>query len=185
MRNNREKDGAFSGALRVTFPALMGALSLLMLYLACTIPAGRWGWVAVAGLGPLAVVASMDVGRGIRCWTGTTILAFLLLPDKFCAVLFTALFGLYPMVKALAERIRMKLVQYIVKLAFFNLSLTAIFGAMGTLVMASLPGFLGGWPWQFLYIVGNVVFLIYDLGLTRLIPFYLVRVDRAIRKSGR
>lgn len=181
MRDNKGK----GSALRITFPALMGALSLLMLYLACTIPAGRWGWVAVAGLGPLAAVASFGVESGIRCWTGTTILAFLLLPDKFCAVLFTALFGLYPMVKALAERIRLKPGAYAVKLVFFNLSLTAIFGAMGSLVMASLPNFLGGLHWLLFYGIGNVVFLIYDLGLTKLIPFYLVRVDRAIRKGAR
>ena len=41
-------------------------------------------------------------------------MALLLAPDKFCALLFTALFGLYPMVKAMAEKPRKRLLEYAV-----------------------------------------------------------------------
>ena len=180
----REK-GEKGGALRITFPAIFGALALAMLYVACAMPTGLWGWTAVAALAPLAAVASLGVRSGFLCWNGTTILAFALLPNKFCAMLFAAFFGLYPMVKALAERVKNLFLRYALKLAFFNLSITCIFGFMGTLVMASLPGFMGEWPWQLFYAAGNIVFVIYDLGLTKLILFYLVRVDRAIRKGRR
>ena len=180
MRRNGEKGSAFQIAL----PAVLGALTLVMLYIACAMPTGLWGWTAVAGLGPLAAVASLGVRSGFLCWGGVSILAFLLLPDKFCAMLFMALFGLYPMIKALAERVSTLIGKYAFKLAFFNLALTVVFFTMGALMMASLPDLVGERIWL-LYAAGNVVFLVYDYGLTKLIPFYLVRVDRAIRKGRR
>ena len=180
MRRNGEKGSAFQIAL----PAVLGALALVMLYAACAMPTGLWGWTAIAGFGPLAAVASLGVRSGFLCWGGVSILAFLLLPDKFCAMLFAAIFGLYPMIKALAERVKVLLGKYAFKLAFFNLALTVVFVTMGTLMTASLPAIIGERLWL-LYAAGNVVFLVYDYGLTKLIPFYLFRVDRAIRKGGR
>jgi len=172
-------------AAGIAFPAVLGALSLVMLYIACLMPTGLWGWTAVAGLGPLAVVASRNVKSGFLCWGGVSILALLLLPDKFCAVLFLVLFGLYPMVKAVTERRKRLVLQYGVKFVFFNaaLSLLLLFGK--ALVLGSLPDFITQQSLWLLYLLGNVIFLVYEIGLTRLIRFYLVRVDRAVRRTGR
>lgn len=172
-------------AATITFPALLGAVSLVLLYGACLMPTGVWGWTAVAGLAPLAVVASKGVGPGFLCWGGASLLGILLLPDKFCAVLYALLFGLYPMGKALAERLKNPFMRYGAKLAFFNVSLSLLLSFMRALVLASLPDFAADHALVLLYLIGNIVFLIYDVGLTRLIRFYLARVDRAVRKNGR
>lgn len=175
---------AGGGARQIALPAVLGALALLMLYGACLLPTGLWGWTAVAGLGPLAAVASLGVRTGLLCWGGVSLLALLLLPDKFCALLFTLLFGLYPVVKSLAERVVLPAARYLLKLLFFNAAFTALLLTMGALMTATLPSVLAGRLWL-LYLAGNVVFLIYDFGLTKLICFYLARVDRAVRKGGR
>ncbi len=172
------------GTFHVALPAVVGALALMMLYVACVLPTGTWGWVAMAGLGPLAAVASLGVPIGFLCWGGVSILAILLLPDKFCVLLFTLLFGLYPMVKAIAERRKATIGKYAFKLLFFNLFLTVIFLIMGAFITATLPSVFVERVWL-LYLVGNLVFMVYDLGLTKLIQFYLARVDRVIRRSGR
>ena len=179
----RQKDPVRAGG--IAFPALLGAISLILLYAACLMPTGLWGWVAIAGLGPLAAVASIGVRTGFLCWGGVSILALLLLPDKFCAVLFSLLFGLYPMIKAIAERGKHRVLGYGVKLVFFNLVLTLLLILGKTLMLASLPDAIAQRSLWVLYLLGNVIFLIYEIGLTRLIRFYLARVDRAIRKNGR
>lgn len=174
-----------SGSTRkIALSAVMGALALLMLYAACVIPTGLWGWTAVAGLGPLAVVASFGVGPGLLCWGGVSLLALLLLPDKFCALLFALLFGIYPVIKSFAERIKLLFGRYAVKLAFFNAVFTLLLLTMGKLMLVTLPTVLAEQLWL-LYAAGNVIFLIYDFGLTKLICFYLARIDRAVRRSGR
>ena len=168
-----------SKAVQVAYPALLGALAVVLAYLACLAPTGQWGIVAAAGLLPAAAVASVGLKAGFLCWAGASVLSLLLAPDKFCALLFAALFGLYPMVKSLAERPRKRPLEYLAKLAFFNAAFTLIYLAMAAAVTASLPALLGGSVWL-LYLAGNAVFLLYDFGFSRLIAVYLSRVQRAV-----
>lgn len=164
----------------VVYPAIFGALALIVLYLGTLAPTGAWGMAAVAGLFPMAVVMSVGLAAGLVCWAGTTVLAFLLLPDKLLALLFGVLFGLYPIAKGLVERLRRLPLEYVLKLAFFNAALTVIYLAMRTAVLDSLPAPLGA-VWA-LYLAGNAVFLAYDFGLTKLVALYMDRVHRRFKR---
>lgn len=163
----------------MAYPAVLSALALVLVYAGSVAPTGNWGFMAMAGLLPAAAVVSVGLKAGFLCWAAVSILAFLLVPDKFCVLLFGALFGLYPMVKSLIEQMRKKPIEYLLKLAFFNAAFTVICLAMTTAVMSSLPSVLGSSLWV-LYLVANVVFLVYDYGFSRLIAVYINRVQREI-----
>ena len=171
--------GKHSRSAKVAYPAILGALSLIFVYIASVVPTGNWGFVAVAGLFPAAVVISVGMKAGFLCWAGVSVLAFVLLPGKFCALLFAALFGLYPMIKALAEGLRLGVLSYVLKLVFFNVVFTLIFSVMKAAVLNSLPSALSE-IWL-LYAVGNIVFLLYDFGFSKLIGFYIARIGRAVK----
>lgn len=166
-------------AAAVAYSAVLGALSLVLVYVAAVVPTGNWGLVALSGVFTAAVVISVSLRAAFLCWAGVSILAFLLLPGKFCALMYAALFGLYPILKALIERLRTLWLEYILKLAFFNAAFTALYVFMRQMVLNSLPSALHR-VWL-LYLAANVVFLIYDFGVTKLIAFYIARIDRAIR----
>jgi len=168
-----------SAAMKVAYPAILGALSLVLIYVGSVVPSGSWGIVAVAGLFPAAAVISVSLKAGAICWAGASILALLLIPDKFCALMYAILFGLYPIIKALIERIRRKVPEYLLKLAFFNVVFSVLFLTMKTAVLGSLPTALSV-VWV-LYLVGNVVFLIYDFGFSKLISLYIARIDHVMR----
>ena len=167
-------------AAKVAYPAILGALAVILVYLASIAPTGRWGVVALAGLLPAAAVISVGLKAGFLCWAGASFLALLLAPDKFCAALFAALFGLYPMVKSMAERPRKRLLEYAVKLGFFNAVFTVLYLTMMGSLLASLPPALGGSLWA-LYPAANIVFVLYDYGSSQLISLYIRRVGRAVR----
>lgn len=166
------------GAGRVVYPAVFGALALALLYLGALVPTGSWGIAALAGLTPAAVVISAGLAAGFLCWAGVTLLGFLLIPDKLLVLLFGALFGLYPMVKSLVERLRRLPLEYVLKLAFFNLSLTAIYLTMKAAVLESLPVLPELWM---LYVAGSVVFLLYDYGFGKVIGLYMARIYKPSR----
>jgi len=168
-----------SKAVQVAYPAILGALAVVLVYLACLAPTGQWGIVAAAGLLPAAAIISVGLKAGFLCWAGAAILALLLAPDKFCALLFAALFGLYPMVKSMAEGLRKKPAEFMVKLGFFNAAFTALYLTMGLAMLGSLPEVLGSSVWV-LYLAANAVFLAYDFGFSRLIGVYVARVQRAV-----
>lgn len=168
-----------NAAVRVAYPAILGALAVILVYVASVAPTGRWGIVALAGLLPAAAVISVGLKAGFLCWAGASILSLLLAPDKFCALLFTALFGLYPMVKSLAEKPRKRFLEYTVKLLFFNAVFTGLYLTMMGALVASLPAPLGDSLWA-LYPAANIVFVLYDYGFSRLIAVYISRVQRAV-----
>lgn len=166
-------------AMKVAYPAILGALSLVLVYLGSIAPSGNWGIVAVAGLLPAAVVISAGFKAGLLCWGGVSLLAFILIPGKFCALMYAVLFGLYPIVKSLIERLRRRLPEYLLKLVFFNGAFTVLYLTMKAAVLESLPTALST-VWV-LYLVGNVVFLVYDFGFSRLISLYIARIHRVVR----
>jgi len=167
-----------SKAFQVAFPAILGALAVVLVYLACLAPTGSWGIVALAGMLPAAAVVELGLKAGLLCWAGASVLTLLLAPDKFCALLFAVLFGLYPMVKSVAEGLRKKPVEWLIKLGFFNAAFTVLYLTMAGAMLGSLPEFLGSSVWV-LYLAANAVFLAYDFGSSRLIGAYIARVRRA------
>ena len=164
---------------KVAYPAILSALALILVYLGSLAPTGNWGIIAAAGLLPAAAVISVNLTAGFLCWAAAAILAFLLVPDKFCVLLFGVLFGLYPMVKSLVERLRKKPLEYVLKLAFFNAAFTVVYLTMTAAVAESLPQVLGSSVW-ILYGAANVVFILYDYGFSKLIALYMARIQRAI-----
>ena len=167
-------------ASRVAVGGVFAALSLLLLYGATLMPSGRIGMVAVAGLVPAAAVISGGLGTGFLCYGATALLGLLLLPDKGCALLYALFFGLYPMVKYLIERLRKLPLELILKLAWFNLILIVFLFGFSALLFPLLPQIMRT-PLP-LFGIGNVVFLIYDYGFSKLITCYALRIRKATRK---
>ena len=136
--------------------------------------------VAVAGLVPAAGVISGGLGAGFLCYGATALLGVLLLPDKGCTLLYVLFFGLYPMVKYAVERLRRLPVELVLKLAFFNLILVIFLFGFSALLFPLLPERMHV-PLS-LFGLGNVVFLIYDYGFSKLITYFASRIRKAKRK---
>ena len=168
------------GAGQVALVGVLAALSLVLLLLASVSPSGRMGIVAVAGLVNAAAVISGGLHAGFLCWAVAGILGLILSPDKGNVLLYLVFFGLYPMVKSLIEQLRKAPLEWLCKLAFFNVVLTFCWLVLRDVLLAGLPAvFEQLWV---LYVGGNVVFLIYDYGFSKLVMFYAARIDKAIRR---
>lgn len=174
----RRKSG--KAASRAALGGVFAALSLLLLYLAAVMPSGRIGMVAVAGLVPAAGVVSGGLAAGFLCYGAAGILALLLLPDKGCALLYVVFFGLYPMIKSLIERLRVLMAEIVLKLLFFNAVLALLLLCFSSFLLPMLPELLHGT--LLIFAVGNVVFLLYDYGFSKLITYYASRIRKATRK---
>ena len=175
MRNHTE-----TGASRVALVGVLAALSLIALYLSAVSPTARMGIVAIAGLFPAGAVVSAGLKAGFFCYGAAGLLGLLLVPDKANALLYLLFFGLWPMLKSLLERIPVRPLEWLCKLAFFNVVLTFCWFVLRDVLLAGLPAvFEQLWV---LYVGGNVVFLIYDYGFSKLVMFYAARIDKAIRR---
>ena len=150
--------------------ALVGVLSagaIAVLWFASLSPSGRVGLAAAAGLFPLAAVLAAGRGAGYFCWATVSILGMILLPDKGLALLFLLLFGLYPVLKSRFEQSRGAAAGWLLKLIYFNGILALSWFVFRSLFLPNLPGWLENTA--MIWAGGNAVFILYDIGLTRLI----------------
>ena len=165
------------GSVGAALGGVMAAGSLTMLWLACAAPSGRMGLAAAAGLFPMAATLYAGPASGYLCWAAAGLLGLILLPDKGVALLFFTFFGLYPVVKGGIESLRRLPVEWVLKLALFNLVLSLFWFVLRELFLPSPPPWLGE-NTPLLYGAGNLVFIAYDIGLSRLIVLLRQRLNR-------
>ena len=154
---------------------VLAAGALAFLWLACVAPSGRLGLTAVGGLFPMAATLAAGRAAGYLCWGAAGLLGLIFLPDKGVALLFLTFFGLYPVVKERVESLRRLPLEWVLKLGYFNVILTLGWFVLRGLFLPNPPPWLGENSLP-LYGVGKVVFVIYDVGLSRLITMLRVRL---------
>lgn len=159
----------------------MTACSVVMLYLASILQVQRLGIIAISSLFGIAAVIEAGIVADIFVYIGSSLVGWLIVPDKSAILVYTLFFGYYPIVKSLAERIGKPAAQWCVKLAVFNAAFSAVWFLFSSLVFASGVLKLGT---AVVLIVGNAAFILYDIGLTKLISFYIVRISKNIRRKG-
>ena len=159
---------------RTALGGVLAAVSLALLWVAGMAPSGRLGLSALAGLGPVVAVLTAGRGAGYLCWAASGVLGLLLTPDKGAAALYLVFFGLYPVVKARLESMDRRVAEWALKLIYFNGVLTGFVALFQQLIFPVLPSWMTGLP--VLYGLGNLAFVLYDVGLSRLIALLLRRL---------
>lgn len=155
--------------------SMLSALSFVMLLLTGLIPVGTYAFPCVAGALLAVVVIEVGYFGALAVYGVVSVLSFLLVADKEAALYYTAFLGIYPVLKGLIERIHSRLLQYILKFVAFNICVIVAFYISIHVLSVPTESFeLFGMylPWVFL-LIGNFVFLIYDLSLTRIITEYV------------
>lgn len=157
--------------------AILCALGVVILYLGSIITVLDLTATAAASIVVVFAVIELQGIYPYLIYIVTAVLSMLLLPNKFIGFMYLLFGGIYPIVKSKFEKINL-IAAWVLKFSFFNLSLSFmifimvyIIGMPDTGLAFSLPVILGG----------NAVFLLYDIALSKLILFYIVRLRGIIK----
>lgn len=148
---------------------------------------------AIAGFLTLFCVIELGKSWAFGVYFATALLSLLLVPNKEAAVMYTAFFGYYAIVKALLESKMPRPVEYLLKFLVFNMSVVLAYLELIYLFGMPLDDVLGidGDVWWSKYalpvmlILGNVVFLAFDFALTRMAMVYLKVLQPKLHKLFR
>lgn len=171
---------------RVAFCGLITALSLVFMLMTNLIPVGTYAFPCLAGVLLVAVVIEFGWKWAVAAFAAVAILSALFAGDKEAAVYFIAFFGFYPILKSGIERLKSKVVQYIIKYAVFTVCMIGAFSVAKFVLRIPDDEFtIGGFyiPWVFL-IVGEIAFIFYDLFVTIIVTNYIVRVRGRLFKNN-
>ncbi|MBO4339146.1 MAG: hypothetical protein K5755_03795 [Clostridiales bacterium] len=163
---------------------IIAAVSVVLMFLTSVIPTLTYAVPAAAGLLLLIMVIEIDKKWATVVYIAVSILSALLIADKEAATMYIAFFGYYPIVKQPIEKHLNKYISWIVKVLIFNASILAAYLLLIYVFNLSLDDFgeftkIG---LILLYLVFNVVFVIYDIALTRLITAYIYKWQKQFRK---
>ena len=169
---------------KLALGGVMTALALVFLLLSA-VPVTEISLAVLAGMVGVPVVIETGRRAGLLQYAAVSLLALLLVPAVEGKGLYIAFFGYYPVLKAVLEGSRLpRPAEWAVKLAVFNGSMVAAYYVMLTFFHLDSDAFtIGGVSllWVFL-LAGNLVFLLYDWCLTRLIALYMAKWHPRVRK---
>ena len=168
----------------------MSAISVMVLLLT-VFPFATYALPPLAGAFLIPLVIECGKKWAFCAYAAVSLIALFIVPDMEAKTLFIVLFGYYPIVKALLESLKIRWVEWIAKLAVFNLATVGGYTILANIGFSlndfrieriSLP--LYACLLLFL-LAGNVVFIIYDIGLSRLLPLYFTRFQPIFRRTFR
>lgn len=162
----------------LTRAAICAAAGVVILLLSSLLPSARLAFAAIASLGVIFIFMTSSWKWALGTYAVTAGLSLLLLPGKIPALLYACFFGFYPIIKLCAERLRRPFVRWSLKLGVFNAAFLVFYL---TFVKAILFGRIGTGRLILILLVSNLVFLIYDYALKKLILFYLRKIAGRVK----
>lgn len=157
--------------------SILTALILVLLYFASVFPVLSLSLIAIAGLLPAVAIIECGLSYGTTMYIASVILTLLLAPDKQCAILYTVLFGDYPIIKYFAEQIHIRWLMWGIKFVVVNSLMLGLYFIFNSVFFAFIPSEMLLW---ISFATFNIIFIMYDLCFTRLTTFYMVRIHHHI-----
>lgn len=162
---------------KVSLGGIVAALCLTMMFLTAVFPPLNMTLPLFAGMLISVVAIEISPSWALVTYIVVAILSFFITPDKEAAIFFSVLFGYYPVLKDAVDKMKAKLISFIIKLAVFDAAMVLIYYitvyVFGTVDIFEEFGFLGDVMIPVLLIVMNLIFLLYDYCLTVTMQAYI------------
>lgn len=170
---------------KITFGGMMAALGVVLLMLASILPLFVFAVPAIAGLLLVPVCIECSPKWGFGVYAVTAVLALLLVPDREAAFFYVGLFGHYPVLKTVLERIRQKSMRaaakgavFLVSAALCLLATALVFGLDYLLTEYLLFGAAGA---AVLGLIALVALYLYDTVIGRIAILYIRMLQPKLR----
>lgn len=161
----------------IALSGLIVALSVTCMFFTGLFPFATFALPALAGILLMTLSVEFGLKIALTAFAGVALLSLLIAPDKEAALLFTAFFGYYPLIKGRIEALKKRPVEWIVKFTVFNGSIILLYVIL--LYLFPMPELAeefasySSWMIAGLLALGNVTFLIYDIACTRVVTTYI------------
>lgn len=169
----RNKDLGFNTALC----GVCAALAMVLMFLSSVIPTMTYALPAAAGALMAVIVIEVNKKWAVCTYAAVSALCLIMIPAKDASLIFVMFMGYYPILKSVLERkIKNRTACMAVKIAVFT---AAVVGYYEVLVrvfadpeLLDDSAELGKYGLWLLFAASEVIFVIYDLALSRLISVY-------------
>jgi hypothetical protein len=157
----------------ISTAGMMIAIGIVILYISTVIQINTIAILTVASsLIPITIIKS-NMKTAISVYICTTIISLFLVPINLL-LLYGCFFGIYGIIKFFIEKLKNRIIEIILKLAYFNIT---IFVLVYILQIAIGPAY-ETLPIYLIIASSELLFLLYDYSLTLIISYYINKIDK-------
>ena len=161
---------------QLTICAMLVALGVIFLGIGSLLEVLDISMAVIASL--CVIIAVIEYGKSApwMVYAAISLLSLLLIPNRLPAIFFALFFGFYPIIKEKLER-KSKVVCWLLKELIFNVCL-AIIMVIYLLIFYQGTSLSIPFPWLIVLaiLLCEGVFILYDIALTRMITFYVIKL---------
>lgn len=161
---------------KLAVSAVLSALGVVILYLASIFETIDLTVTMFASFLSVFAVEEIKGRYPFLIYAVTGVLSLILLPSKFCALVYLLFFGIYPAIRPHLQRLP-RLLSWVLKLVIFNASL----GLLVLLCRYFLPEIAAEGFGLLLFGAATAAFLIYDILLSMLLRLYHLKYRKLLR----
>ncbi len=167
-----------SKSQKIALGGIVTLLSTVSLYISSILPTNRLFFFALSTFFLAVIIIESNVSFAVLVYFSSSILSFILIPNKAIVLPYLIFFGYYAIVKSLIERINILAVELLIKLLLFNLSIYVIYTIVSTVFLGEIIIKLPIWA---IFLLMQLVFLIYDYTFSLGVFFYRNKIRPKIR----
>ena len=175
--DNKENPNNKKVSYKVSLGGIVSALCLVLMFLTAVFPPLNITLPLFAGMLMTVVAIEVSPSWAWVTYATVTILSFFITPDKEAAIFFTVFFGFYPILKDTLEKIKSKILKWLLKFVVFNIAIVIIYQLtvklLGTVDLIEEFGFMKQFMLPGLIIMFNGIFILYDITLSMVKTAYL------------
>lgn len=164
---------------------IVASLSLVIMLLSAVIPFLEYALPAIAGTLLVVIVIEINKKWALCAYIAVSILSILILANKEAAMMYIAFFGYYPILKPFFEsKIKNTPICWAAKAVVFNAAVVAAYFIIVYVFGLPIEDIEkhGAKMIPVLLLMGNAMFVLYDICITRLVTLYVRKWQKKFRK---
>ena len=167
---------------KITVCAVSAALAAALM-LVSYFPYLTYAIPAVAGLFMMIPLITADCKWAFCAYIVSAVIV-LFTAEPEAKFLYVFLLGYYPIVKALIERIKKPFVEWLIKILIYNAAIVIFYKTAAFVIGADFTDFgdLGKYGVYIFWAFSNIVFVLYDIAVSRMAVLYIYRIHPQIKK---
>lgn len=158
---------------QLTVCAVLSAIGVVLLSIGPLIDVLDASLAVLASI--VCIVAVIEYGKAAPwlVFAVTAVLSLVLIPQNSAALMYLLFFGYFPILKEKLEKLP-RVLSWVVKELIFNTAMVVCIVVIKLLLFPTAE--VSVWTYAILIALCELVFVLYDIALTRLITFYIYRL---------
>ncbi len=180
MRKKSNSIGKSVQSKVIVLSGIFLALTVIILYVESIAPTGRLSLYALSSVFVSILIVESGIKPGWLFYLSSSLVSFIIVPDKLALVPYIVFFGLYGIVKYYAERQKYIWLEYTIKFLYFNLCVVLAYFIIKNLFTIQMKFNL---HWWLIIIALQIFFFLYDYVYSLIIQYYRKRLRRILKSS--